>query len=352
MVTRHKWDPWCPFPKDLVEPVPVDPSGRKGPTRGQASGRRWRWVAADLYVPAGTESERPEQRILEASTRLPSGGAITGWAALRWQGATFLDGLARDGRTPLRVPLLVGTCGQVRRGDTIRPSYERLRDWEVWTRHGLRVTRPEKAVWDEMRQQPDWREALVVMEMAFAAGLTSLSRMTAYAAAHRSDRRAKNVLPALDMASEHSRSPQEVRMRTTAEIDAGLPRLLVNCPIHSRGGQLLGVADLLDLDAGLALEYDGEDHRRIERHTVDVKKDDQFRRRHLELARITGSDLRDRELVVDRILAARRRSSFQPFEERLWVPRPLSDTLEETLQQQELDAMLHLWWDSFPQAAG
>ncbi|KRF12467.1 hypothetical protein ASG90_16020 [Nocardioides sp. Soil797] len=345
-MSRHKWEPWCPFPNDLVTPVQIDPTGRDGPTRGQATGDAWRWVAEGLYVPAAADVSKPEQRILEAAQRLPLGAAVTAWASCRWQGVSLLDGLGRDGRTPLPVPLLVGNRGQVRRDAGVRVSYERLRPWEVWNRNGLLVTRPEKAVWDEMRRQPNFREALVVLEMVLAAGLTSLQRVAAYAEAHRSDRQAKRIWPALEMASEHSRSPQEVRLRTTAELDAGLPRLLVNCPIHTREGRLLGIADLLDLEAGLAIEYDGADHREIERHTVDVKKDDQFRRRGLELVRITGTDLRNTSLVTDRLRAARNRSAFEPVADRLWVPVPPQDTNEAELQLKESQAMLHAWWHS------
>lgn len=349
-MARHKWDPRCPFPTDLVMPVPVDPSGLRGPTRGQAAGDRWRWVAEGLFVPADADLARPEQRILEAAQRLPPGAAVTAWASCRWQGAALLDGVASDGHTLQPVPLLLGHRGQVRRDELVRPSYERLRPHEVWARHGILVTRPEKAVWDEMRRQPSDREALVVLDMVLAAGLTSLSRVRAYAEAHRSDRRAKRVMPVLELASEHSRSPQEVRLRVTAERDAGLSRLLVNCPIHSLEGRLLGIADLLDVEAGLAIEYDGAEHRTIERHTVDVNKDDQFRRRGLELVRITAGDLRNKGLVVDRLRAARARSAYEPVAERLWLPVPPRDTNEERLQQSESLAMLERWWADLDRA--
>ena len=36
----------------------------------------------------------------------------------------------------------------------------------------------------------------------------------------------------------------------------------MNCPVHDRSGRLLGIADLLDEEAGLVVEFDGADHRR------------------------------------------------------------------------------------------
>ena len=96
------------------------------------------------------------------------------------------------------------------------------------------------------------------------------------------------------------------------EIDAGLPRLEPNCPVLDRHGTLLGIADLLEPLAGLAIEFDGADHRGRARHTRDVAKDEAFRSLGLEVTRVTGTDLRDRDLVVRRLVAARRRARFEP----------------------------------------
>src|SRR3954447_802486 len=65
---------------------------------------------------------------------------------------------------------------------------------------------------------------------------------------------------ALDLASEDSRSPNETRMRLVWVLDAGLPVPAVNQPVYDLDGRLLGVADLLDVAAGVVGEYDGEDH--------------------------------------------------------------------------------------------
>src|SRR3954468_10946219 len=110
---RHKWSPVCPLPTGLVWPVPVDPTGLRGPTRGQAGGPRWRRSSWGLYVPSDVDASVPEQRILEQSMRLP-GGAVTGWASLRMHGAAFFDGLRDGGRTQAPVPLSSTAFHQVR----------------------------------------------------------------------------------------------------------------------------------------------------------------------------------------------------------------------------------------------
>ena len=65
----------------VVLPVPLDPTGRSGPTRGQARGPSWRQTTYGFYVPSGVDGDRPEQRVAEQAMRLPPGGAVTGWAA-------------------------------------------------------------------------------------------------------------------------------------------------------------------------------------------------------------------------------------------------------------------------------
>ena len=99
----NEWSPTAPRVK-VVRPVGIDPVGHEGPTKGQASGPRWRRTSQGLYVPSSVEPGLVEQRIVEQGTRLRR-GAITGWAALRLLGGGYFDGLAPDGRTPLRIPI-------------------------------------------------------------------------------------------------------------------------------------------------------------------------------------------------------------------------------------------------------
>ena len=53
----------APEPVGLVRPVPVDPSGVHGPTRGAAAGPRWRRTSPNRYVRSDTP-DSVEQRIL------------------------------------------------------------------------------------------------------------------------------------------------------------------------------------------------------------------------------------------------------------------------------------------------
>src|SRR5687768_17306817 len=86
-VPDEPFEPRCSPPEELFLPRRVDPTGARGPTRGQAAGAGWRRVGPDAYVPASADPTVPEQRIVEATAHLDERGAVTGWAALRAAGA-------------------------------------------------------------------------------------------------------------------------------------------------------------------------------------------------------------------------------------------------------------------------
>jgi hypothetical protein len=236
--------------------------------------------------------------------------------------AGYFDGLAADRRTVLPVPLALGPTGRIRGDDQVALSYEPLAPAEVVMREGVRCTTVERATFDEMRRVRDLREAVVVMDMTAAALLTSIARMRAYLAARTCWRRARLVAKALELASEDSRSPNETRTRLIYELEAGLPRPLVNQEIWDCNGRLLGIADLLDPEAGLVGEFDGADHRSARRHTRDIRREEAFRRHGLEMFRVTGLDLRDPARVVQRIQFHRARAAWLPPQRRTWTIQP------------------------------
>lgn len=344
----HRWDPVCPEPRDLVRPVRVDPSGVAGPTRGRAAGPRWRQTSHGFYVPADTPSDLPEQRILEQSVRLPAGGVVTGWAGCRLHRVGLLDGLAPDGVTQLPVPLALGTAGRIRGDASILRLHEPLDPGDVTTRYGIPCATVERAAFDAMRLTEDEREATVVADMVAAAMRSSLVRMQAYVDSHPRCRGIARARRALELASEHSRSPAETRLRLVWVLDAGLPEPWVNCEVLDRQGRLLGIADLLDPAAGLVAEFDGADHRGSRRHTRDVDKDEAFRRVGLEVVRITGTHLPRRPLVVDRLLVGRRRARCEPASDRRWVARPNPLDVEQHLRARESMRELHEHWERQP----
>lgn len=282
MPTRHRWDPVCATPTGLVAPVRVDPTGKAGPTRGQARGPRWRCTSPGLFVPAHVAGELPEQHILEQSARLPPGGAVTGWAACRLWRAAFFDGLDRDGVTRLPVPLALGAVAQIRPAAGVVLHRDRLAAGEIAHIAGIPCTRRLRATFDAMRFAPDVREAVVAVDMMAAARQVSIRRMRAYVLDHPGWTGVGQARSALDLATEDSRSPNESRMHLIWRLDAQLPAPLLNQPVWDLSGRLLGIADLLDPVAGVVGEFDGADHRTARRQTRDAGREDHMRRAGLE----------------------------------------------------------------------
>ncbi len=342
----HVWDPICPRPRRLVRPVRRDPQGLTGPTPGQARGPHWRQCCHGWHVPSDVSDALPEQRVLEQSVRAGDSGAVTGWASLRLHGAGFFDGRDRDGITRIPVPLVVGREGRVRPDERVQVSREPLPPGEVSVRQGIRSTSPARALFDEMRRIRDVREAAVAMDMAAAALLVSVRQMRECRQQHHSWRRSALVASALDLASERTRSPQESRLRLVWQLDAGLPRPGVNQPVWVREGRLLGIADLLDEEAGLVGEFDGADHRTAARHTADLERQERLERCGLVVVRVTGLDLRAPRRIVERLHFHRSRALFLPSPARAWTTAPppgvgREQTLDEYLDEQRVLRQMH-----------
>lgn len=340
------FEPICHLPADLVRPVPVDPTGRCGPTKARAAGPRWRRVGHGLYVPTTVDALLPEQRILEATARLPEAGAVTGWAALRWFGAAYFDGF--EGRCERPVPLLVGPEVAPRSHPSVELCFERIDPTDVVVRDGVRFTTPLSSLFHELRRPGDWRDAVVAVDMTLAAELLTVEQLTAYVARHSAWRRAGRVPAILRHVREGARSPAEVRLRLIADIDAGLPRLHVNPDLYDVRGRLVCVPDLFDEDAGLVIEYDGAEHRKAARHTRDVIREEDCRRLGLEYCKVTAGDLRHPPTVVKRLLSSRSRARFLPAPERSWTvraaaTRPWAERVEQRLWVEEQLAARRAW---------
>ncbi|MDP9822248.1 hypothetical protein [Nocardioides massiliensis] len=286
MVEEH-FVPRAPRPARLVRPVPVDPRGRDGPTRGAAQGPRWRRVGPAGYVPADVELT-VEQRIAEEWCNLP-GSRVTGWAACRLWGAAFADGETAEG-DHLDVPLLLPRERSARRRSgrvvsrRIVPEAHHASRWRIATlTPGMAAVEATAAIGDE-------RERIVFLEMMFAAGAT-LPEWVSTALDAAPVRGRTSVGQALATAGERSVSPNESRLRLVWTRDVGLAEPLVNQDLFDVHGRFLARVDLLDPVLGLVGEYDGAAHRSASRHHRDVAREADLRDAGLEVVRIVGGEL-------------------------------------------------------------
>jgi hypothetical protein len=185
-----------------------------------------------------------------------------------------------------------------------------------------------------MRLATDEREATVLLDAAYASGLVSPQRMASYARSHRGQPGQPKVDFALRWGSEYRRSPYETRLDLTLQVDGGLPACEPNRAVFSLSGRFLGVADLLDVDAGLVVEFDGADHRGGRQHTKDVRKQERLFAHGLEVCRVTGGDMVDPGAVIRRVAAARERA-IALGRPREWMLKPRGDSVEQELCKEE-----------------
>jgi hypothetical protein len=303
----------------LVRPVRLDPTGVAGPTRGQAAGRRWRRSSHGLFVPADVDGSLPEQRIVEAAAVLPAYGGVSGWAALRWMGARWFDGLASDGVTELSVSLV--TAGNdIRPQAGIQVSAERLGPTELIVVDGLRVTVAVRAVCFEMRYAGSVRAAVVAADMAMQADLVSPVELWAFIGRQPGWTGIPQCREAMLLTSENSWSPRETsHLRLVWLLDAGLPMPLCNAPIFDLSGRHIGTPDILDDEAGVVGEYDGSLHLQGVQRARDVRREEGFRAVGLEYFTVLASDSRDPFDVVRRMRATRARARFAAPSSRAWT---------------------------------
>ena len=301
----------------LVAPVRIDPTGRHGPTEGVARGRAWRRTSRGLYVPATVE-RTVEQRIVEAAAVLPSGAAITGWAALRWLGGQWFDGVDRSGH---ELPVVLACATQdIVQQPGLRVCKERLDPREVVEVDGVRVVVPERAVFFEMRYAATEADAAVAMDMAAFSDLVSLREVVEYAEAHPGWTGVPQARETLPLCEENSWSPYETRLRMVWR-HAGLAPPRCNPAVFDLDGGYVGTPDLLDVARGHVGQYEGAVHLAVGQRASDVRRDERYRAVGLETTSVFSFDLAAPYRLIPRLRAADARAAAVTGPRR-WTIRP------------------------------
>ncbi len=186
----------------------------------------------------------------------------------------------------------------------------RLAEDEVSTRAGIPWTSPARTASDLLHTATDLTEAVVALDAMLAAGLPV--RDLSLTPGRRGARQARE---ALTLARAGVASTWESRLRMLYVLELGLPMPLVNHPVYDLDGRLLGVPDLLDVEAGLVLEFDGSrwsgspvagGHRDRDQHRADNVREELFERAGLTVVRADGRDVGYyRRRLMARVGAAR-----------------------------------------------
>lgn len=255
--------------------------------RSLASGR-WRQVAHGWHLPAEVV-ESAAQRIVQAATVVPE-ACLSGWAAAYVLGADALDG--RDPFTGARQPvrLLRAPGGSNRHVPGTRCVRGVLDPASVVLQHGIRLTAPLRTAEDLAREAANLTEAVVALDVLVRAGVVRQGMLEAGLGALVGGRGAQQARAAAALCRSGVRSPWETRLRLFV-LELGLPEPLVNVAVFDLAGNFLGAPDLLDVEAGLAIEFDGAGHRERKQHREDNVREEGFERGGLVVARADSLDL-------------------------------------------------------------
>lgn len=324
---------WHPERPGLERAYRIDPRGERGPTRGQVDGRFWRPVAPGWFRPV--EPPRSvDQRIVEASYRVPHDGGITGWAALRWHGGRWFTGLHVDGSL-LAVPITV-LCTS--RGHTpgIAQTKERLRPSDLLRVDGLAVTSPVRSVVFEMRHAESLTAAVTTLDMACFNDLVSLAEVGELVSESAGWTGIQQARDALALADENAWSPAEVAFRRLWTDVGQLGPVVCNVPIFDLHGRHLLTPDLFDPVAGVVGEYQGAHHFEQAQRRRDITRETLLRDHGLELVERVAGEASTRFLI--RLRSAYARAARFPTSDRRWtlVPPPTWTPTETVAQRRAL----------------
>lgn len=239
--------------------------------------------------------------------RLPAGGAVSGWAALRLWGGGFFDG-TRDGHLQLPVDLVVPPTADIRQVPGIVRHRASLGTGDIALRHGVPCTIPTRALVDAIHWEVTPLRRQQMADLSLSADLTTAADIGAYLATRANSRGRLIVDAAIRQSSDRVLSPQETTLRLLWELEAHLPPVRCNWPVADERCRYLGRPDLLCETEAVVVEYDGRDHTRDDVRVVDMTKEDGYRRCGLEYIKVIGRDLAHPDRIITRMHEAVRRS--------------------------------------------
>jgi hypothetical protein len=265
----------------------------EGVTRAMLAGTKWRAVCRGFHVPVvPDENITPTQRILDRLPLLPRGGAIGGWGAAFVHGVDELDGIDPCSFAQKDILLCLGGALTRATREGVQYSYERLPAGDVVEVSGIPVTTIVRTGFDGARFAPSLREAVAFIDPLLRATGTSPAQLVTYADGLGPGWKGiGQARCAIGLANPAARNGWESRLRVWWIVEAGWPPPEVNIPVFDLDGRLVGIPDLLDVEAGTVLEFDGELHRRRRRHRKDNVREEDFEDLGLQVVRADSLDL-------------------------------------------------------------
>ena len=261
--------------------------------------RRWhRAIFRDVYVPVGHKLTLRD-RIEGAWLRSGRHGVIAGVAASALHGAQWVD---------IDIPIeLIWSNTRPPRGLIVRD--ETLAADEITQVAGISVTTPARTAYDLGRHLPRDR-AVTRLDALARATPFSTEDVLLIAKHHKGARHSRRLRVALPLVDGGAASPKESWLRLRL-IDAGLPVPTTQIPVIERGYWPFAWLDLGWEEYRVAVEYDGDQHRKDRRQYV---KDERRMRRLAALGwiviKVINED--DGDDVVRRVTDALRSRGWRP----------------------------------------
>jgi hypothetical protein len=306
------------FLRELRMTVAPSPAGElltRGASKHRLEGPRWRRTSRGFYVPSSGISSTPTQRIVEVAAMVPADAVMGGWAAAYALGTDQLDG--RDDYTlkPIAVPVFLPPGLHRKPVPGVHYLQQRLDAADVVTVLGLRFSGPVRTALDLSRAARNLTEAVVALDLMLQAKVITADDLTARMSDFAGRPGIGQAARAVQLCRKGVLSGWESRMRMLYVLDLGFASPKVNVPVFSLAGQFLGAPDMLDVEAGLAMEYDGgtwtrgttpHGHRDPDRHREDNAREELLERARLIVVRADKGDLtRFRRRLQMRLLTAR-----------------------------------------------
>ena len=248
-------------------------------------------VFRDVYVLRGTELT-PTLRAHAAWLWSRRRGVIAGFSAAALHGSRWIEGsravdILHDNRHPLA---------------GLQIWSDRLANDEIESIAGTAVTTPVRTALDLACWYPTTTAVAALDDLARVTEL-KIPDVEMLSARYHGRRGIERARKSLNLVDAGAQSPKETWLRLVL-VGAGLPRPQTQIPVYDSCGDAIAYLDMGWEDVKVAVEYDGEQHRRDRRqYACDIRRSEIVERRGWILIRVVAGD-RPAE-IVRRVRAAR-----------------------------------------------
>jgi very-short-patch-repair endonuclease len=232
-------------------------------TWSELRGPRFQKLFPDVYAPAHLEPTLA-LRSRAAAVLVAGRGVMAGYSAAELLGAS-----CGPADAPAEV-LMLRPGGQSYRSPGLRVHRDLVDSTETTDVDGCAVTNAVRTAFDLARWVPSLVEKVVAVDvLAYKRGI-ALDDLVRLRLAHSGAWGARHLTAVLRHATNLAESPMETRIRM-ALWAAGLPPPTLQFEVPA-GGKVRRL-DLAYPEVKLAIEYDGEDHRRQDRARRDLERE-------------------------------------------------------------------------------